>query len=114
MEFAPTHNRSLEDMDRESVFHPFTALAQHLETGPRIMVRGEGVRVFDTAGKAYIDALAGLWCVNVGYGRKAIADAIHAQALKLPYYHSFASMGTEPAIHVADRLKRMADRKSVV
>ena len=108
MEFVPSHNRSLEDLDRESVFHPFTALAQHLETGPRIMVRGDGVTLYDNHGRAYIDALAGLWCVNVGYGRKEIADAIHAQALKLPYYHSFASMGTEPAIHVAERLKRMA------
>lgn len=108
MELSPSHNRTLEEIDRESVFHPFTALAQHNETGPRIMIRGEGVRLFDNHGRSYVDALAGLWCVNVGYGRKEIADAIYAQALKLPYYHSFASMGTEPAIHVADRLKRMA------
>jgi L-2,4-diaminobutyrate transaminase len=108
MELSPSHNRTLEEIDRESVFHPFTALAQHMETGARIMSRGEGVRLYDNHGRSYIDALAGLWCVNVGYGRREIADAMHAQAVKLPYYHSFASMGTEPAIHVADRLKRMA------
>jgi len=108
MNVAATHNLSVEEMDKQSVFHPFTALAQHMETGPRIMVRGEGVRVYDNQDRAYIDALAGLWCVNVGYGRDEIAEAIERQAKQLPYYHSFASMGTEAPARLADRVKRMA------
>ncbi|MEJ8571418.1 aminotransferase [Microbaculum marinum] len=107
MSVQPTHNLSVEELDKQSVFHPFTALAQHMETGPRIMVSGEGVTLKDRQGREYIDALAGLWCVNIGYGRTEIAEAVDRQIRQLPYYHSFASMGTEPAAYVADRLKRM-------
>ena len=105
---VPTHNITVEELDRESVLHPFTALAQHMETGPRLMTRGAGCRLVDTAGREYVDALAGLWCVNVGYGRDEIADAADRQMRRLPYYHAFASMGTEPAAHVAHRLLGMA------
>lgn len=108
MELSPIHNQSIEDLDRENVFHPFTSPKQHLETGPRIMVGGKGIRLTDNRGREYVDALAGLWCVNVGYGRDEIADAIAEQARRLPYYHSFASMGTEPAVHTADTVRRMA------
>jgi L-2,4-diaminobutyrate transaminase len=108
MELSPIHNQSLEDLDRENVFHPFTPPKQHLETGPRIMTEGKGIRLTDSRGREYVDALAGLWCVNVGYGRDEIADAISEQAHRLPYYHSFASMGTEPAVHTADTVRRMA------
>ena len=48
------------------------------------------------SGRGYIDAMAGLWCVNVGYGRAEIARAMYEQTCRLPYYHSFSSMGTEP------------------
>jgi len=108
MDLTASHNLSVEEMDKQSLFHPYTALAQHLETGPRIMLRGEGVRIFDNQDRAYIDALAGLWCVNVGYGRAEIAEAMAQQAKTLPYYHSFASMGTEAPARLADRVKRMA------
>jgi L-2,4-diaminobutyrate transaminase len=107
MTVQPTHNLSVEELDKQSVFHPFTALAQHMETGPRLMVGGQGVMLRDRHGKEYYDALAGLWCVNIGYGRTEIAEAVDRQLRQLPYYHSFASMGTEPAAYVADRLKRM-------
>ena len=108
MDLSPAHNQSLEDMDRASVFHPFTQPAQHMVDGPRIMATAKGSRLTDIHGKEYLDGLGGLWCVNVGYGRDEIADAIAEQARKLPYYHSFASMGNEPAIHTADTVKRMA------
>ncbi|MEM9222992.1 MAG: aminotransferase [Pseudomonadota bacterium] len=108
MDISPAHNQSLEDRDRASVFHPFTNPAAHMDSGPRIMTSGNGIRLKDNQGRAYVDALAGLWCVNVGYGRQEIVDAIAEQAAKLPYYHSFASMGTEPAVHTADTLLRMA------
>jgi L-2,4-diaminobutyrate transaminase len=90
--------------DRQHVFHPFTVLAQHETAGPLMITSGSGAKVRDLAGREYIDGMAGLWCVNAGYGRKEIADAIHAQALELPYYHSFSSMGTAPPAVLAERL----------
>ena len=87
------------DTDREHVFHPFTVLGQHESTGPLMMVSASGSTVRDLQGREYIDAMAGLWCVNAGYGRREIADALHAQALRLSYYHSFSSMATDvPAL----------------
>ncbi|MGI9511045.1 MAG: aminotransferase [Geminicoccaceae bacterium] len=104
----PSHNLSLEELDRQSVFHPYTALADHLDKGVRVISEGEGVWVKDAEGKSYLDAVAGLWCVNIGYGRTEVADAIYEQAKKLAYFHSFSSMGTEPSIRLADRLLRLA------
>ncbi len=111
MTISARHNLTLEEMDKESLFHPYTALAQHMQTGPKIMTEGEGVYLKDISGREYIDALAGLWCVNIGYGRKEIAEVAKAQLEKLPYYHAFASMGTEAPVLVADRVKRMAPGK---
>jgi len=104
----PSHNLSLEELDRQSVFHPYTALADHLDKGVRVISEGSGVWVKDSEGKRFLDAVAGLWCVNVGYGRTEIADAIYEQAKKLAYFHTFSSMGTEPSIRLADRLLRLA------
>ncbi len=108
MTITASHNLTLEEMDKDSLFHPYTALAQHMETGPRIITEGKGVVLKDIEGREYIDALAGLWCVNIGYGRPEIAEAVKKQLEELPYYHSFASMGTETPVRVADRVKRMA------
>ena len=108
MTITTRHNLNLEEMDKAALFHPYTALAQHLRTGPRIMTEGRGVFLKDLHGRDYIDALAGLWCVNIGYGRPEIAEAVNKQLLELPYYHSFASMGTETPVLVADKLKEMA------
>ena len=101
-------NISLADMDRESLMHPFTAIADHLHAGPRIMRQGRGVRIWDADGNEYIDAAAGLWCVNIGYGRLEVADAIRRQADDLAFFHSFTSMSNEPAIRLADRLLGLA------
>jgi L-2,4-diaminobutyrate transaminase len=103
-----TSTAPVEELDRRYVFHPFTALGQHERTGPQMMVEGSGARLIDDQGHRYIDAMAGLWCVNVGYGRAEIAEALRAQALKLPYYHSFSSMGTEAPALLAARLIDMA------
>ena len=103
-----SHNISLEDLDRRSSLHPFTSIADHLRTGPRIMVKGKGVYVTDSKGRDYIDAAAGLWCVNIGHGRDEVADAIYAQARELAFFHYFSSMATEPAIRLADRLVQLA------
>ena len=100
---------ALGDLDRRHVFHPFSVLGQHETAGPRRMiVSGRGSTLTDGQGRTYLDAMAGLWCVNVGYGRVEIADALHAQALKLPYYHSFSSMATDTPALLAERLITLA------
>jgi L-2,4-diaminobutyrate transaminase len=103
-----TPRTSAAELDRRHVFHPFTVLKAHEQTGPRMIVSGSGARLTDAAGCGYIDAMAGLWCVNVGYGRAEIAQAMYDQACLLPYYHSFSSMGTETPALLADRLIGLA------
>ncbi len=95
---------SLYDLDRRHVFHPFTSIAEQQAAGPRIITEGKGVWIRDAEGREYMDAMAGLWCVNVGYGRKEIAEAIADQARRLPYYHGFLGNTNEPAIRLAERL----------
>ena len=102
------HNQTLEQIDVRTLLHPSTSIADHLANGPRIMVQGEGVHVKDSNGNRYLDGAAGLWCVNVGYGRQEIVDAITRQASALPYFHSFTSMSNEPSIRLADRILRWA------
>ncbi len=99
---------SIEEIDLRSVFHPWTSIAEHRKLGPLVIVGGEGARLRDNRGREYIDGLAGLWCVDVGYGRRELADAIARQARELPYYHSFFSMANQPSIELADRLQQMA------
>lgn len=95
----------LADLDRRYNFHPFTQLAEHEKHGPSvIMVRGDGVWLEDATGRRYIDAMAGLWCVNVGYGRHRIADAMKRQAETLSYCHAFTSMSSDVPALLAERL----------
>jgi L-2,4-diaminobutyrate transaminase len=99
---------TVEDLDKEYFFHPFTNLRSHEESGPLTMVSGHGTTLVDTRGREYLDAMAGLWCVNVGYGNSEIAETLRAQAEKLGYYHTFSSMGNEPVALLAQRLVTMA------
>ena len=102
-----TETPTLETLDKERVLHPATSIADHLRTGPRIMAEGSGVTLTDVSGRRYLDAVAGLWCVNIGYGRTEVADAMAAQSRRLAYYHTFSSMSNEPQIRLADRLLGM-------
>ncbi|MCB9948225.1 MAG: aminotransferase class III-fold pyridoxal phosphate-dependent enzyme [Rhodospirillaceae bacterium] len=104
---------ALEEMDRRTVLHPFTPLKDFAggRMAPRIVETGKGVRITDHRGKELIDGFAGLYCVNIGYGRSEVADAIAEQARKLAYYHTYAGHSNEPAIRLADRLVRMAPGK---
>jgi L-2,4-diaminobutyrate transaminase len=99
----------LAELDRQSVFHPFTALRAHETDGaPVVMHEASGAVIRDTLGREYIDAMAGLWCVNVGYGRQEIADAMRDQAMELSYCHAFSSMASDKPALLAARLKTMA------
>jgi L-2,4-diaminobutyrate transaminase len=102
---------SLEALDRASLLHPFSELkpfASGEGGGPQIMTGGHGIRVQDQHGHELIDAFAGIYCNLIGYGRREVADAMHEQALKLGFYHSFRGNSNEPAIHLGARLLKMA------
>ncbi len=99
----------LQDLDRKYHLHPFTDHnAMHRSGGTHIAVRGEGCYLFDQSGRKLFDGLAGLWCVNVGYSKREIVDAVAAQMLQLPYYCSFFNTTTEPAILLAEKLAALA------
>jgi len=99
----------IEDKDRKFLFHPMTNLAAHEKSGPHMtIVEGHGATVIDGAGREYLDAMAGLWCVNVGYSHPDMAEALRTQALKLPYFHAFSSMGTDLPAQLSERLIGMA------
>ena len=80
--------------------HPYTQLRQLEKEGPLVIVRGEGVQVFDEHGKAYIEGMAGLWCASLGFSEKRLVDAATRQMSTLPYYHSFSGKvpGPVPAL----------------
>ena len=96
-------NDQLDAWDRESFFHPSTHLAEFARGNVpnRIVTGGSGCHIEDRNGTRLLDAFAGLYCVNVGYGRTEIAEAIAAQARELAYYHAYVGHGTEASITLA-------------
>jgi len=101
---TPGEASAVEELDRRFVFHPFTQLDQHPTSDAPVIVEGDGVTLRDSHGKSYLDAMAGLWCVNVGYGRRELAEALHDAALRLGYYHAFSSMATDVPARLAERV----------
>ena len=95
---------SPEARDVANVLHPYTDLKAHLTTGPLVIDRGEGVRVFDESGKGYIDSVAGLWCASLGFSNERLVQAAAAQMRKLPFYHSFTAKSHVPMIDLAEML----------
>ncbi|MGY4408407.1 adenosylmethionine-8-amino-7-oxononanoate aminotransferase [Bradyrhizobium sp. LB7.1] len=110
-----TDIKAIAELDRSSVLHPFTQLKE-FATGqagdPTIVTGGKGIRIEDAQGHTYIDAFAGLYCVNIGYGRTEVAEAIARQAYKLAYYHTYAAHTTDELAKLASRLVRMAPGKT--
>lgn len=106
------HNDTLDKWDRENFFHPSTHLAQHArgESPNRIITGADGVYIEDRDGKRYLDAFGGLYCVNVGYGRKEITDAIAKQARELAYYHAYVGHGTEASITLSQMVMERAPK----
>ncbi|MBO9467521.1 aspartate aminotransferase family protein [Tropicibacter sp. R15_0] len=103
------HNDQLAQWDRDSFFHPSTHLADFArgDLAQRVVTSGSGCHIQDRDGNRLLDAFAGLYCVNVGYGRPEIAEAIAEQAKELAYYHSYVGHGTEASITLA---KMILDR----
>ena len=104
MEGQAVTNLSLEQMDVDTTLHAFTPIIEHEKTGPHIITGGDGIYVTDNKGDTYIDSMASLFCVNVGYGRSEIGDAIAEQARSFAYFHTMAGHANEQQIRLSDRL----------
>jgi 4-aminobutyrate--pyruvate transaminase len=102
----PLSNAQMRDV--ESLLHPYTNLVKFRDTGPLVIERGKGVRVYDDRGKDYIEGLAGLWCTVLGWGEEALVEAAAEQMRKLAFGHLFAGKSHEPAIALAEKLKEIA------
>ncbi len=102
-------NDQLDQWDRDNFFHPSTHLAEFARGNlpNRVVTGGNGCHIEDREGNKLLDAFAGLYCVNVGYGRQDIAEAIAAQAKELAYYHAYVGHGTEASITLS---KMILDR----
>ena len=98
----------IQALDSAHFLHPFTDFKDLNARGARVMTEAKDIYVWDSEGNRVLDAMSGLWCVNVGYGRKELADAAQAQMLKLPYYNSFFQTTNVPAATLAARLASLA------
>jgi len=99
---------SLAARDIEYYFHPVTNARRHEQVGPMIISKGKGVYVYDDMGKEYIEAMAGLWSVAVGFGEDRLVQAATRQMSELPFYHSFSHKSHPTAIALAERMVKMS------
>ena len=99
---------SLRDVDLRHHLHPYTDHRTLGGDATHVIVSGEGVWLTDDRGRRLLDGLAGLWCVNVGYGCERIADAVSQQIRRLPFHPSFFNSTTEPTIRLAERLAEIS------
>jgi putrescine aminotransferase len=106
---AEAHDtQAIQAMDSAHFLHPFTDHEGLAGRGARVITRGDGIYVWDSEGHKILDAMSGLWCVNVGYGRKELADAAYQQMMTLPFYNSFFNTTTVPAVQLAAKLASLA------
>jgi putrescine aminotransferase len=100
--FIPSRSTAeWQALDASHYIHPFTDHAALGRKGTRVISRAEGVYLYDSDGRQILDGMSGLWCVNLGYGRRELADAAYKQLLELPYYNSFFQVAHPPAIELA-------------
>ena len=102
--FRQYDNDGLWRKDRDHNIHPWTDFATFKDEGSEIMAEAEGVYVYNAKGDRYIDGIGGLWCVNIGYGRDEMAQAIADQVRSIPYYSTFTHLTTPPAAELAAKL----------
>ncbi|OIP17963.1 MAG: aspartate aminotransferase family protein [Comamonadaceae bacterium CG_4_9_14_3_um_filter_60_33] len=100
----------IQAMDSAHFIHPFTDHGDLATRGARVIVKSEGIYVWDSEGEKMLDAMSGLWCVSVGYGRKELAQAAYDQMLTLPFYNSFFQTTNLPAVKLATRLAALAPK----
>ena len=98
------NNRNTEQwqkIDSAHHLHPFTDFKELIKTGSRVVISGKGSYVIDSENNKILDMMAGLWCVNIGYGRKELAEVAYEQMQLLPYYNSFFKTTTAPSIELS-------------
>jgi putrescine aminotransferase len=98
----------LKDLDAQHHIHPFTNHKSLRGGGARVIVKGDGPYIWDSEGKRVLDGMSGLWTTNVGYGRRELADAAHAQMLELPFYNTFFRTTHPPVIELSKKLAEIA------
>ena len=98
----------LQAIDAAHHMHPFTAGAELSAKGARVITRAEGVFLTDSDGNEILDGMAGLWCVNIGYGREELVQAAAEQMRQLPFYNTFFQTTHIPALSLAKRLAELA------
>lgn len=99
---------AIQKMDTAHYLHPFTDFQDLASKGARVIVRGDGVYLWDSQGKKIVDGMSGLWCVNVGYGRTSISQAVYQQMETLPFYNSFFGTTNVPAAQLAAKLAQIS------
>jgi adenosylmethionine-8-amino-7-oxononanoate transaminase len=104
-----TNDQDLDRTHRETLWTPYIQMQQVREDGPLIFDRGEGVYIYDSRGKRYLDAHASLWLMNIGFGRSEVIEAVHEQMKKLPFFSMFMGFSNAPAIRLADRLLQLTE-----
>jgi putrescine aminotransferase len=100
--------QDFQSRDHRHYLHPFTDHKELGEKGTRIITRAEGVYIEDSEGNRILDGMAGLWCVNLGYGRQELVDAATRQMQQLPYYNSFFQTAHPPAIELSELLSEVS------
>ena len=98
----------IQTIDSAHYMHPFTDHKGLADKGARIITKADNVYIWDSEGNKIFDAMSGLWCVNVGYGRKELVDAAAKQMSELPYYNSFFQTATVPAVKLAEKIVQLA------
>ena len=99
--------KTLWRMDRDHFIHPYTDFSTFKEQGSQIISKAEGVHVIDSRGNRLLDGMAGLWCVNLGHGRREMVECIAGQAARMQYYNPFGHSGNEPAAMLSARLAEL-------
>ncbi len=94
--------------DRDHYIHPWTDFSVFHEEGSLVIAEAQGPYVYDSDGRRYLDGIGGLWCVNIGYGREEMAQAIADQVRSIPYYSSFNHLTTPPSAELAAKLAELA------
>lgn len=98
----------LQALDAAHHMHPFSTQSGFQKKGARVITRAQGVHLWDSEGEKILDAMAGLWCVNIGYGREELAQVAYRQMKELPYYNTFFQTTHVPVIALSNRLAELA------
>lgn len=108
---APSNQtKRWQEIDARHHLHPFTTHADLAEKGARVITRAEGVYLYDSEGKRLIDGMAGLWCVQVGYGREELAEAGYKALKELPYYNAFFQTTTPYVAELSEKLAEVTPK----